>query len=105
MSKHAYIIQVTEGWYEDYDNRDILKDVFVDESDAMNFCDRLCAKHIKEEHDFWIEEEGKFDILYQGVWHGSRLTLYESRNKEHFDWKNDPIEIYHWDVIRMNLHN
>lgn len=104
MAKHVYIIKYTEGWYDDYDSQSILTEAFVDESDAQNYCDKLCAKAIKQHHD-WGIEEGYKPFLEQGVWHGNHLTLYQSRNDDYFDWKDDPIECEHWEVIRMNLHN
>lgn len=104
MAKHVYIIQVTEGWYEDYDDKYLLTEAFTDESDAMNYCDKLCASEIKRRRD-WDIEEGDVPVLEQGVWRGNHLTLYQSRDDQRFDWKNDPIERKHWEIIRMNLHN
>ena len=104
MAKHAFIIQVTEGWYEDYDDKYLLTEAFTDESDAMNYCDRLCAEEIKRLREDDIAD-GYKPSLYQGVFRGNRLTMYQSRNDDRFDWKNDPIERKHWEIIRMNLHN
>ena len=104
MAKYVYIIKYTEGWYDDYDSQSILTEAFIDESDAQNYCDKLCASEIKRRRD-WDIEEGDVPVLEQGVWRGNRLTLYQSRDDERFDWKNDPIERDHWEVIRMNLHN
>ena len=91
-NNYVYTIRVTEGWYDDWDDKYMLEDAFMDINDAMIFIEQYDIKKHKSQTRYYRE------------WQGDMMKVYEKRTPAYQRKEYGDIERATYEIVRLNLH-